>query len=486
MKSLENHRKAALIVAGCSLVLTACGGGKSTPMLDDGGMSPTGDGGAPDSSVSDFDPSVSYPGEGDACRLSMECGDRQICVDDACVRHERIDPSEVRLGEWRVSSEAAGRSIGLGSSSGGNQVAVVIPGRDHPMVVSTRELEEGCRLTRIDRDWRTLDLDGVECLSVESTEDGGVLVGGFRRSDEAPLLVRLSPELVEIDRVELDRALIVTAVTPGLEVRSGGVTSVLVDGSDVLVAVGVFSSNVREEHDETVVIRLAADGSQTVELARIAGGRGWLVRDARGVSVVTTVWPWRDDFSRASPDLRSAEFRYLRRSLDSADEIAEYVGSAETAWLNRPSRTQWSVVLHELEFPECEIKSFGPGGAGVVGLVEESSIHRNCVDAAFEHDFSASPNRGRSSGVPFGFHGVRSSRGDIWVLDVFREGPIGELSDAGFVDQLTGERSSLESLSDTGHTVQGNVLSRYGTTVEIVGLLLVAGPSVVERRLERL
>jgi len=43
------------------------------------------------------------PGEGDACRLSVQCTDhRQICVDDACIREERVRAEDLTLGDWRT------------------------------------------------------------------------------------------------------------------------------------------------------------------------------------------------------------------------------------------------------------------------------------------------------------------------------------------------------------------------------------------------
>lgn len=63
--------------------LVLCGCGSPPDMLSDAGPIDTdaGDG---------FDPSVTYPGEGDECEFSLFCRDNQICVDGACARHERF------------------------------------------------------------------------------------------------------------------------------------------------------------------------------------------------------------------------------------------------------------------------------------------------------------------------------------------------------------------------------------------------------------
>ncbi len=484
MKSLENHRKAALIVAGCSWVLSACGGGKSTPMLDDGGVIPTGDGGLPDATASDFDPSVTYPGEGDACRLSMECGDRQICVDDACVRHERIDPSEVRLGEWRLASEEASRALELGVDPGRNDATVVLPGNRSPIVVSTTELENGCRLTRIDGEWKTVHLDGVECLSGESTDDGGLLVGGFRRSDGHPLLVRLSPELREIERVDLDSELIASAFTPALERRIGGVTGVLVDGPDVLVSVGIFSHDERIEHDETVVLRVAANGDQTVELERVPGGRGWLVRDARGISVLTTEWQWSDE-SSPTPDHLGTEFRYLRSPIDGSEAVEEYLGSAETAWIYRETRDSWQIVLYELSAPDCVIRSLSDAGVRVITLRDDSAVRRGCVESPSERGAYQAPNQGRSSPIPNWLFG-RLAR-EWTVLAPYADD--GDDPRFGLEAQSTTERVYFEEAEGADFTQilgSASVFSRFGMTVEALRSPVVRRHAAFERKLERL
>ena len=79
-----------------ALSIAACGGNGDAP-LPDGGV-PV-DGALPDAgpvrpwpTPSDFAPDgPMQPGEGDACRLSVQCTDRrQICVDGACIREERV------------------------------------------------------------------------------------------------------------------------------------------------------------------------------------------------------------------------------------------------------------------------------------------------------------------------------------------------------------------------------------------------------------
>lgn len=437
-------------------------------MLDDGGMLPTGDGGLPDSSVSDFDPSATYPGEGDACRLSMECGDRQICVDDACVRHERVDPSEVRLGEWRRASEEASRRVDLrnGNEEFRNEMMVLVPGREHPVVVSTGEFEEGCRLARVDRDWASTRIPGVDCLSVDSTPDGGLIIGAARRDDGLPLIVVLADDLAETARVDLDVDVLEEGrVTRGIGARLGGVTGILADGEDILASVGVFSRADRLEHDGVIVVRVRRDGSQALERAEIPGGRGWLVRDERGIRVVTTEWPWQEPPFLGQPDFRSSSYRYFETDLRTGEAVETYPGPAETAWLFRPSEREWSVALYEQATPDCLFRFLGPDGLANMDLSDESVIRRGCLGALDTNPLGhrGNPNRGRSFMMPtslFGYDGRAWSVIDFgWKIEddgseVF-----------GLVDQSTMEWTGFDG-EQRFTTPIGVSFSRFGITVE--------------------
>lgn len=487
MKSLATHHKAAFFATGCSLVLAACGGGTPTPMLDDGGILPTGDGGMSDSTVSDFDASTMYPGEGDACRLSMECGDRQICVDDACIRHERIDPAEVQLGEWRLASEEASRAVDLRNDDEEfrNDMMVLVPGRTHPVVVSTGEFEEGCRLARVDREWASTRVPGVDCLSVDSTSDGGFVIGAAQREDQRPMIVVLANDLSELSRIEIDADVVNEGrITLGLGARLGGVTGILVDGADVLASVGVFSRDGVVEHDGVIVVRIHEDGTQTLARPEIMGGRGWLVRDASGVSVVTTEWPWDEPPVRGAPDRRSLEFRYRRTDLQTGEMMEEYLGSAQTAWLFRPQLQEWSIALFEQATPGCQIRSFGPNGLEDMNLSEESILRRECLEAGDAHPtgYDGATNHGRSSLMPTSLFGW--SDGSWSVIDLGWQVDEAGVEQFGFVDQSTmawigfdGEQSFFAPV--------GTSFSRFGITQEAFSSWNFSDRLGIERRLVR-
>lgn len=101
----------SVILAGAVLLTAACGGGgggdDDAPRVDSGMVGDAG----PDAGPvrpwpvpSDFPPDgPMQPGEGDPCRLSVQCTDhRQICVDDACTREERVRAEDLTVGEWRT------------------------------------------------------------------------------------------------------------------------------------------------------------------------------------------------------------------------------------------------------------------------------------------------------------------------------------------------------------------------------------------------
>ncbi len=96
-------RRTFKIFLGLLWMLAACGGGtNSRDAGPSGDGSPATDGMTMGDGGGAFDPSVIYPGEGDACEFSIRCGDQQLCVDDACIRHERLDPADVSVTDYRV------------------------------------------------------------------------------------------------------------------------------------------------------------------------------------------------------------------------------------------------------------------------------------------------------------------------------------------------------------------------------------------------
>src|SRR5690606_33403973 len=90
-RSESMNRPITLLLVLCAVSLpTACGG-------EEGSMTP--DGGV--AADAGFVPDAWYLGEGEPCELSIECGSQQLCVDDTCIRQERVAAAELTASELR-------------------------------------------------------------------------------------------------------------------------------------------------------------------------------------------------------------------------------------------------------------------------------------------------------------------------------------------------------------------------------------------------
>lgn len=99
--------------------VSACGGGSHDAPPSDAGPADARPADGGDASTtpgwpvpSDFPADgPAQPGEGDTCQLSVQCSnERQICVDDACVREERVTSAGLVFGDWRVLTPAEVRA----------------------------------------------------------------------------------------------------------------------------------------------------------------------------------------------------------------------------------------------------------------------------------------------------------------------------------------------------------------------------------------
>jgi len=71
------------------------------------------------------------PGEGDACRLSVQCTDhRQICVDDTCIREERVRAEDLTLGDWRTLTPESTDENPFASIESVSSSSEVVPDED--------------------------------------------------------------------------------------------------------------------------------------------------------------------------------------------------------------------------------------------------------------------------------------------------------------------------------------------------------------------
>ena len=190
---------ALLSVCAIHPLVSGCGGTSSPGEPDAGDASPA-DSAITDSAITDsastdgatpgFDPSVTYPGEGNACSFSVYCGERQICVDDQCIRHERVRAEDLMLGELRplaptdllTSPFYAEAYAPLGCDQHVDwddwMEARVLPGAEGPEAAIFHETATGtCQVMIYGARLRFLEVPGGRCTSVALAPTGEVLVG---------------------------------------------------------------------------------------------------------------------------------------------------------------------------------------------------------------------------------------------------------------------------------------------------------------------
>ncbi len=181
-----------LLVTSLLLSLAACGGGAD----GDGTKADAGgdDGGPVDAG---FDPDETYAGEGDACRFSIECGPSQLCVDDSCVRHERLSPETLEFSELRVLNPGPIASSPLytrapipwedvmAGASEAWMLNYTHPGPDtEQLVFLIRRLRQpvehqACQVGVLGAQLRVLALDDFDCHTASTSSRGEVAIAGL-------------------------------------------------------------------------------------------------------------------------------------------------------------------------------------------------------------------------------------------------------------------------------------------------------------------
>lgn len=346
---------ATCTILACATSLLGCG--------DDATMPPPGaDGGT----IADagFDPdSSALPGEGDACRFSIECADLQICVDDHCVRHERIAPGNLELGEMRwlgpgTIESTALLPAGAWQGNGDYMPSWVVPGEHGSQLVfllmnSVAPVSPfSCDVAVVGEHTRVVHVADFYCHAATASPIGEVAIFGrgaagleFRRYDAAGSEVQRVSDFTPVVR-ELQ-----TIVQPDSELY--GATSLLFDGTDVLVAVRLgrlVSGHVQLTpcppppcvmSDGIVALRVPLGAMPSLV---DAGGEkvflrdaGWLVHDAAGVQLIVegaVDWP-----TSYPIELRSLETGETRTLIEApASHYARYA---------QPEPDQWVLVLRD-------------------------------------------------------------------------------------------------------------------------------------------
>ena len=305
--------------------LVGCGGsGGATdpdagPLTTPDGALP-GDGATP--TTPPFDPEMTYPGEGEACRVSLDCADRQICVDEVCRRHERYAPGELTRGEWRILTPTETRETRLyrdtewgaamGGASGVEAIYAPTP-ESGELLYLTRELD-GCEVLRVGAEIEQWRFDGMICSTATRRASGELAIGGLDSET-------LEPRLVVLDA----------------------------DG-EVLQDVTPL-----EQWDEIVAEEVSARGVE-VDSARLAAPTSLAWRD-RWLYVAVEVGPLPDMEVPGEVSFRAAEFTvFARLAPNGAFELlafdGQHVQEGGGAWLLQSSSHGLEALLRPIEVIE--------------------------------------------------------------------------------------------------------------------------------------
>lgn len=340
-----------IVVCGALVtwVVAGCSGGEPPAMMP-------GDGGV-DAAV--FDASVMYPGEGTACRFTTECGELQLCVDDACARHERFAVDDLLLGEPRVATGFSAppfsllppdiwtRTLGTADPW---MLSYVQPGRDGPqLVIVPRQAGPngplGCVVAVIGAATRAVEVPGVGCQTATVDLDGRLFFYGIRQADDAQVFVR---ERLPIGSGEFDVIPVPASVAD--TVRSWGYaddslamgTSMIADATGVVVSVRLGAYNDLydavtvsfDEADQIAFLFLDEAGAVTLlpTMTAVPGDRGWLVRDDRALAAV---------MYRQNGDVRPFPFQDILIGLSTPREQELTPARAQVSRIFQLTATNW-------------------------------------------------------------------------------------------------------------------------------------------------
>jgi hypothetical protein len=338
-----NHYLSSLALG---ILLAACGG-EDNPMRDG------------DAGIDDFDPTTMYEGEGDACRFSIECSHRQICVDDVCTRHERITPDSVEFAETRwlgpgqietspIHERASMRWDDIVGDALVHMLSWITPGRDTPqlvvLLVDPEDLAPNdCQVLIVGEELSVVTLFQLGCTAATVREDGELAVVGRDAETGATVVVRQASNGSTLYRTAIPdevQDVLTAAGQPALSWR--GAISTAFDGDSVVVAFRVG----RESGDTVLygadihgLVFVEVDGEGMARLLEpgipplVPGDLGFLVRDADGVkAVIADVDP--DSLEYTSPT--------LLHLLDGSREPLS-VAVADQVRFAQPEATRWVV-----------------------------------------------------------------------------------------------------------------------------------------------
>lgn len=182
------------------LILGAAGCGDDAGPGADGGDTTLPDGGArdggTDAGVTPLPPFPSYPGEGDACEMTVDCpvGGRLVCVSSMCVKADRLDPALITY-DFENHLLGAGfaepdNTYGDRGDSGpetsfsnylysGGTMEIVVGGGFDDYSDDANECQFGILGNSAD----TYRIDEFACSAFARGPDGSLIVGGLSRAE---------------------------------------------------------------------------------------------------------------------------------------------------------------------------------------------------------------------------------------------------------------------------------------------------------------
>lgn len=309
-----------------------------------------------------FEPSMTYPGEGDGCDFSIFCGEFQLCVDGECVRHERFaetdleygEPVEMTLERAMESSLYRGDELPWIDAEGrflGDELnTAMVPGPKGPIhLVWSARFGSSATETRLfvygDGAPRGIFVDGLYVTAVTVTEEGVLWVAGRRPAPGNHYALRSIDERGEVvQEVVLPEAFLQEAARAAgpAEHLVYGVSSLLPWDEGLLFTLALGTSPPPGEEfiapQSTGYGRLGRDGSvhlhDTVFGTANDGSYGWLVTD--GVDPFSILTTFRERFGGPTTvevaNLQTGETHVV---FDAVDDVASMVRYFQ------PSRSEW-------------------------------------------------------------------------------------------------------------------------------------------------
>lgn len=299
-----------------SLALTVAMGcdGSGVVSMDDAGVpadaAPLTDAG------DDFDPSITYPGEGEPCEFSLFCAERQMCVDGECVRHERFEPDDLVLGEavriphelFRTSSLYTEAARDWDTTGNGLELyGRMLPGLAGPTLAFFEDFGD-CQVAIYgEGPPRVVSVPELRCATVGVSPDGYILLGGMNadRLNRYGKWALVGPdgELVTQGGYDGFEARVREA-TDNPEVRLYSMTSILWHEDRFLFSAsasppsdvmgGTLALGGPRHPTHTFFGSISIDGE--VDLREVGdavahgGSFGWIVRDEDGLHSLLTVF----------------------------------------------------------------------------------------------------------------------------------------------------------------------------------------------------